>query len=176
MNWLLLLLPLLFLTACKPAEPTAAQVAEKLQAQINELLEDVDESLEEVGDLDLDELCANSGRITAGMDLLVPRYREFAVLMEELGDMQQALLAGGAANQFAVDVQKIRRDCETRVGSPTSQTEPSVNQSTDKPVSEVEDMASVTSTQENLAEQSPASESTSPQISPQSQEEMVVPQ
>ena len=42
------------------AEPTAAQVAEKLQAQINELLEDVDESLEEVGELDLDELCANS--------------------------------------------------------------------------------------------------------------------
>ena len=179
MNWLLLLLPVLFLTACKPAEPTAAQLAEKLQAQINELLEDVDESLEEVGDLDLDELCANSGRITAGMDLLVPRYRAFAVLMEELGDMQQALLAGGAANQFAVDVQKIRRDCETRVGSPTSQTEPSVNQSTNKPVSEVEDMASVTSTQENLAEQSPASESTestSPKISPQSQEEMVVPQ
>ena len=169
MNWLLLLLPLLFLTACKPAEPTAAQVAEKLQLQINELLEDVDESLEEVGDLDLDELCANSGRITAGMDLLVPRYRAFAVLMEELGDMQQALLAGGAANQFAVDVQKIRRDCATRVAAPASQPESSVNQSTDKPFSEVEDMASVTSTEESPSEQSPASDSTSPRTSPQSQ-------
>ena len=118
MKRLLLLLPLLLLAACEPTEPTAAQVAEKLQAQINELLEEVDESLEEVADLDLDGLCANSGRITAGMDLLVPRYRAFAVLMEELGDMQQALLAGGAANQFAVDVQKIRRDCATRVTAP----------------------------------------------------------
>ena len=105
---------MLLLAACEPAEPTADQVAEKLQAQINELLEEVDKSLEEVGDLDLAGLCANSGKITAGMDLLVPRYRAFAVLMEELGDMQQALIAGGAANQFAVDVQEIRRDCSTR--------------------------------------------------------------
>ena len=175
MKRLLLLLPLLLLAACKPAEPTAAQVAEKLQAQINELLEEVDESLEEVADLDLDGLCANSGRITAGMDLLVPRYRAFAVLMEELGDMQQALLAGGAANQFAVDVQKIRRDCATRVAAPPSQTESSVNQSTDKPVSDVEDMA-MTSSEENPSEQSPASDSTSPRTSPQSQEAMAVPE
>ena len=33
---------MLLLAACEPAEPTAAQVAEKLQAQINELLEEVD--------------------------------------------------------------------------------------------------------------------------------------
>ena len=82
MKRLMLILPLLLLAACKPAEPTAAQVAEKLQAQINELLEEVDASLKEVADLDLDGLCANSGRITAGMDLLVPRYRAFAVLMD----------------------------------------------------------------------------------------------
>ena len=87
MKRLLLLLPMLLLVACEPAEPTAAEVAEKLQVQINELLEEVDKSLEKVADLDLDGLCANSGRITAGMDLLVPRYRAFAVLMEELGDM-----------------------------------------------------------------------------------------
>ena len=74
MKRLLLLLPLLLLAACKPAEPTATQVAEKLQAQINELLEEVDERLEEVADLELDGRCANSERITAGMDLLVPRY------------------------------------------------------------------------------------------------------
>ena len=67
--------------------------AEKLQAQINKLLEEVNESLEEVADLDLESLCAKSDRITAGMDLIAPRYRAFAVLMEELGDMQQALLA-----------------------------------------------------------------------------------
>ena len=176
MKRLLLLLPLLLLAACEPAEPTAAQVAEKLQVQINELLEEVDESLEEVADLELDGLCANSGRITAGMDLLVPRYRAFAVLMEELGDMQQALLAGGAANQFAVDVQKIRRDCATRVAAPPSQPESSVNQSADTSFSEVEDMASVTSTEENPSEQSPASDSTSPLTSPQSQEAMVVPE
>ena len=169
MKRLLLLLPLLLLAACEPAEPTAAQVAEKLQSQINELLEEVDKSLEKVADLDIDGLCANSGRITAGMDLLVPRYRAFAVLMEELGDMQQALLAGGAANQFAVDVQKIRRDCATRVAAPASQPESSVNQSTDKPFSEVEDTASVTSTEESPSEQSPASDSTSPRTSPQSQ-------
>ena len=120
MKRLLLLLPLLLLAACKPAEPTAAQVAEKLQAQINELLEEVDERLEEVADLDLVGRCANSGRITAGMDLLVPRYRAFAVLMDELGDMEQALLAGGAANQFPVDIQKIRRECTTRAFSPSS--------------------------------------------------------
>ena len=176
MNRLLLLLPLLLLAACEPAEPTAAQVAEKLQVQINELLEEVDMSLEKVADLDLDGLCANSGRITAGMDLLVPRYRAFAVLMEELGDMQQALLAGGAANQFAVDVQKIRRDCATRVAAPPSQPDSSVNQSTDKPVSDVEDMASVTSTEEKPSEQSPASNSNSPRTSPQSQETMSAPE
>ena len=136
----------------------------------------MDESLEEVADLELDGLCANSGRITAGMDLLVPRYRAFAVLMEELGDMQQALLAGGAANQFAVDVQKIRRDCATRVAAPPAQPDSSVNQSTDTSFSEVEDMGSVTSTEENPSEQSPASESTSPRTSPQSQEAMVVPE
>ena len=166
MKKLLLLLSLLLLAACEPAEPTAAQVAEKLQAQINELLEEVDASLKEVADLDLDGLCAKSGRITAGMDLLVPRYRAFAVLMEELGDMQQALLAGGAANQFAVDVQKIRRDCATRVVAPPSQPESSVNQSTDKPVSEAEDMATVTSAEEKSSEQSQASDSTSPPTSP----------
>ena len=77
MKKLLLLLPLLLLAACEPAEPTAAQVADKLQAQINELLEELDQSLEKVADLDLDGLCANSGRITAGMDILVPRYRAF---------------------------------------------------------------------------------------------------
>ena len=176
MNRLLLLLPLLLLVACGPTEPTAAQVAEKLQVQINELLEEVDKSLEKVADLDLDGLCANSGRITAGMDLLVPRYRAFAVLMEELGDMQQALLAGRAANQFAVDVQKIRRDCTTRFAAPPSQPESSVNQSTDKPFSEVEDMASVTSTEKNPSERSPASDSTSPITSPQSEEAMVLPE
>ena len=178
MKRLLLLLPLLLLGACEPAEPepTAAQVAEKLQAQINELLEEVDASLKEVADLDLDGICAKSGRITAGMDLLVPRYRAFAVLMEELGDMQQALLAGGAANQFAVDVQKIRRDCATRASAPPTQPEPAANQSTDKTGSGVEDMASVTSTEENPSEQSPASNSTSPRTSPQSQEAIVVPE
>ena len=163
---LLLLLPLLLLAACEPAEPTAAQVAEKLQAQINELLEELDKSLEEVAGLDLDGLCANSGRITAGMDLLVPRYRAFAVLMEELGDMQQALMAGGAANQFAVDVQKMRRDCATRVAAPSAQSEPAGNQSTDKPASGVEDLAPVTNTEGKPPEQSPASDSTPPTRSP----------
>ena len=175
MKRLLLLLPLLLLllAACEPAEPTASQVAEKLQAQVNELLEEVDKSLEKVADLDLDGLCANSGRITAGMDLLVPRYRAFAVLMEELGDMQQALLAGGAANQFAVDVQKIRRDCATRVTAPPSQPESSVNQSTDKEFSEIEDMAPVASTEESPSQQSSDSDSTSPRTSPQAQEAVV---
>ena len=173
MKKLLLLLPLLLLAACEPSEPTASQVAEKLQAQINELLEEVDKNLEKVADLDLDGLCANSGRITAGMDLLVPRYRAFAVLMEELGDMQQALLAGGAANQFAVDVQKIRRDCATRVSSPRSQPESSANQSINKPFSEVDDMPSVTSTEERNSQQSSASDSTSLRTSPQAQEAVV---
>ena len=176
MKRVLLLLPLLLLAACEPAEPTATQLAEKLQVQINELLDEVDESLEKVADLDLDGLCAKSGRITAGMDLLVPRYRAFAVLMEELGDMQQALLAGGAANQFAVDVQKIRRDCATRVAAPPSQPESSVNQSADKTVSEDEDLAFVTNTEENPSEQSPASDTTSPRRSPRSQEAMVMPE
>ena len=169
MKRILLLLPLLLLASCEPAEPTASQLAEKLQAQINELLEEVDKNLEKVADLELDGLCANSGRITEGMDLLVPRYRAFAVLMEELGDMQQALLAGGAANQFAVDVQKIRRDCATRVAAPASQPESSVSQATDKPVSEVEDMASETSTEENPPEQSSTSDPTSRRTSGQSE-------
>ena len=176
MKRLLLLLPLLLLAACKPAEPTAAQVAEKLQAQINELLEEVDERLEEVADLDLVGRCANSGRITAGMDLLVPRYRAFAVLMEELGDMQQALLAGGAANQFAVDVQKIRRDCATRAAAPSTRTAPEAPQSSDKTISDVEDLGSVISNEENPQEPSPASGSTLPNTSPQSQEVMEPPE
>ena len=62
MRRLLLFLPMLLLAACEPAEPTVDQVAQKLQAQINELLEEVDKSLEEVGDLDLAGLCANSGK------------------------------------------------------------------------------------------------------------------
>ena len=178
MKRLLLLLPMLLLVACEPAEPTAAEVAEKLQVQINELLEEVDKSLEKVADLDLDGLCANSGRITAGMDLLVPRYRAFAVLMEELGDMQQALLAGGAANQFAVDVQKIRRDCATRVAAPAppAQSQPAENQSTDKTASDVEDLAPVNTAVENPSEASTASDSTSPSTTPQSQGVIVVPQ
>ena len=170
MKRLLLLLPLLLLAACKPAEPTAAQVAEKLQAQINELLEEVDERLEEVADLDLDGRCANSGRITAGMDLLVPRYRAFAVLMDELGDMEQALLAGGAANQFALDVQKIRRDCATRAAVPAARPEPAANQSTDKTASGADGLATVTSSEEKPPEQSPTPGSTSPSTSPQSQQ------
>ena len=109
MKRLLLLLPILLLAACEPAEPTAAEVAEKLQVQSTNFSKSGREPRESA-DLD-DGLCANSGSITAGMDSLVPRYRAFAVLMEELGDMPKALLAGGAANQFAVDVQKIRRDC-----------------------------------------------------------------
>ena len=176
MKKLLLLLSLLLLAACEPAEPTAAQVAEKLQAQINELLEEVDKNLEKVADLDLDGLCANSGRITAGMGLLVPRYRAFAVLMEELGDMQQALVAGGAANQFAVDVQKIRRDCTTRVAAPPAQSQPAENQSTDKTASDIEDLAPVTTAVENPSEASTASDSTSPSTTPQSQGVIVVPQ
>ena len=60
MKRLLLLLPMLLLVACEPAEPTAAEVAEKLQVQINELLEEVDKSLEKVADLDLDGLCATA--------------------------------------------------------------------------------------------------------------------
>ena len=176
MKRLLLLLPLLLLGSCVPAEPTAAQLADKLQAQINELLEEVDKSLEEVADLELDGLCAKSGRITAGMDLLVPRYRAFAVLMEELGDMQQALLAGGAANQFAVDVQKIRRDCATRVAASSTQSDSSVDQSPNKTVSEIEDLATLTSTEEKPSEQSPASDLTSPHTSAESQEAIVVPE
>ena len=148
MKRLLLLLSLLSLAACKPAEPTAAQTADKLQAQITKLLEEVDKSLEEVADLDLDGLCAKSGIITAGMDLLVPRYRAFAVLMEELGDMQQALLAGGAANQFAVDVQKIRRDCATRAATLPTQPESATRQSTDETASDVKDLAPVTDSQQ----------------------------
>ena len=49
------LLPLLLLAGCTPVDLTAAQVADKLQEQINELLEEVDKNLEEVADLDLDE-------------------------------------------------------------------------------------------------------------------------
>ena len=79
--------------------------------------------------------------ITAGMELLVPRYRAFAVLMEELGDMQQALLAGGAANQFAVDAQKIRRDCATRAETTPNQPVLTTSQSTDKTALGVEDLA-----------------------------------
>ena len=176
MRKLLLLMPLLLLAACEPAEPTAAQVADRLQAQITELLEEVDNSLNEVADLDLDELCAKSGKITAGMDLLVPRYRAFAVLMEELGDMQQALLAGGAANQFAVDVQKIRRDCATRTPAPSTRTASEAPQSSDKTISDVEDLGSVTSNEDNPQEASAASGSTLTNTSPQSQEVMEPPE
>ena len=176
MRKLLLLLPLLLLAACEPAEPTAANVAARLQAQITELLEEVDESLNEVADLDLDDLCAKSGRITAGMDLLVPRYRAFAVLRAELGDTQQALLAGGAANQFAVDVQKIRRDCATRVAAPSTRTASEAPQLSDKTISDIENLGSLTSNEENPQEPSPASGSTLPNTSPQSQEVMEPPE
>ena len=82
MKRLLLVLSLLLLAACQLAEPTSVQHANRLQAQITELLEEVNKRLEEVADLDLEGLCANSGMITAGMDMLVSRYRAYAVEME----------------------------------------------------------------------------------------------
>ena len=118
MKKLFLLMPLVFLAACTPPKPTSLQVANKLQQQITELLDEVDRRLEEAEDLDLDGLCANSGTITAGMDMLVPKYRAFAAVMESQGDMNQALMARGAANQFAIDAKKIRRDCEARAAVP----------------------------------------------------------
>ena len=110
------------------------------------------------------------------MDLLVPRYRAFAVLMEELGDMQQALIAGGAANQFAVDAQEIRRNCSTRGAAAATQTESSANQLTEKKAPDVEDLSTPTTAEENTSEQSAASDSTSPNTSPQSQEVMAAPE
>ena len=61
---------MLLLAACEPAEPTADQVAEKLQAQINELLEEVDKSLEEVGDLDLAAFAPTAARSPQGWTCL----------------------------------------------------------------------------------------------------------
>ena len=156
LSLLLPLLPLLLLTGCTPVDLTAAQVADKLQEQINELLEEVDKNLEEVADLDLDGLCANSGKITAGMDLLVPRYRAFAVLMEELGDIQQALQAGGAANQFALDVQKIRRDCANRAAAVPARTPFEAYQSPDVTAPDDEGLAPITTKEENPSGLSPA--------------------
>ena len=176
MRRLSLLLPLLLLAACAPVDPTAAQVADKLQAQISELLEEVDKSLEEVADLDLDGLCANSGKITAGMDLLVPRYRAFAVLMEELGDIQQALRAGGAANQFAVDVQKIRRDCASRASAVPPRTPLEAYQSPEITASDDEGQAPITIMEEKPPELSPAFGSVLSSTPSQSQEVIEAPE
>ena len=113
-----LLLPLQLLAACEPAEPTAVQVAEKLQVQINELLKRSTRASKRWQTLTL-MACVQQRQDHCRMDLLVPRYRAFAVLKEELGDMKQALLAGGAANQFS-GCPKIRRDCTTRVAASIS--------------------------------------------------------
>ena len=153
---LLLLLLLLLLAGCTPVDLTAAQVADKLQEQINDLLEEVDKNLEEVADLDLDGLCANSGKITAGMDLLVPRYRAFAFLTEELGDIQQALQAGGAANQFALDLQKIRRDFANRAAAVPARTPFEAHQSPDVRAPDDEGLAPITTKEENQLELSSA--------------------
>jgi len=90
------------------------------------------------------------------MDLLVPRYRAFAVLMEELGDIQQALRAGGAANQFAVDVQKIRRDCASGAAAVPARTPLEAYQSPEITASDDEGQAPITIKEEKPPELSPA--------------------
>ena len=87
--------------------------------------------------------------------------------------MQQAVLEGGADNQFAVDVQRIRPDCATRVAPPPSQTKSLVNQSADKQCSEVVEMSEVIKT-ENPSNQAHISESTSPGTSLKPQDAMLV--
>ena len=150
MKRLFVLLSLLFLAACQPAETTSIQQANRLQAQITELLEEVNKRLGEVADLDLEGLCANSGMITAGMDMLVSRDRAYAVVMESQGKTNQALLATGAANQFVVEAQKIKRDCEARAATPPTQPEPLTRQLTDKTASDDKDLAPVTNTQQQM--------------------------
>ena len=88
----LLLLPLLLLlAACKPAEPeppkaTPKEAAEVLGKQIGELQAELTKMVEQARDWE--DLCTNIDTVTAGMEMLAPKYRALAVLYEASGQLK----------------------------------------------------------------------------------------
>ena len=109
---LLLLLPLLLLAACKPAEPpkpTPKQVSDVLLRQIFEIQDELDRLLAEAkaaGDY-----CLNRDTIPAGMEMMAPKYRALGVVLEAQGEFKQAMQAKGVADKAIAEARKMRRAC-----------------------------------------------------------------
>ncbi len=112
MKRVLLLLPLLLLAACKPAEPpkpTPKQVSDVLLRQIFEIQDELDRLLAEAkasGDR-----CANVDAMTAGMEMISPKYRALGVVLEAQGEFKQAMQAKGVADKAIAEAREMRRAC-----------------------------------------------------------------
>jgi hypothetical protein len=133
------------------------------------------EKLKEVADLVLDGLYANSGRIPAGMDLLIPRYQTFAVLMENWETYDKPYWQGKQPISSQWMSKKSDANAPLEPSAPPAQSEPKASQPTEETASDVEDLAPVTSPSETPPTPSPASESTSTIKTTQSQEVKVAP-
>ena len=112
MKRLLLLLPLLLLAACKPAEPpepTPRQISEVLLRQATEIQDELQVMVIEAkasGDW-----CAKADTISAGLEMLAAKWGAVAVTMEGAGEMKEAIQARGVADSSRARARKIRRDC-----------------------------------------------------------------
>ena len=112
MKRLLLLLPLMLLAACEPAEPpepTPDQIAEVLVRQTAELQDEVTNMVNEA--LASSDHCAEADTIAAGMEMLAGKYGALAVVWERTGDIKQAMQAKGAANAIRAEEKNLRRKC-----------------------------------------------------------------
>ena len=112
MKRLLLLLPLLLLAACKPAEPpkpTPEQIAEVLLRQATEIQDELTALLEK--EKASGDRCAEADTVSAGLEMLSAKWGAIAVTMEASGDMKQAMQTKGVADSSRAEARKIRRRC-----------------------------------------------------------------
>ena len=112
MKRLLLLLPLLLLAACKPAEPpepTPEQVVQELAQQALELVNEAKALLIEAAASG--DVCAKAETINAGLEMAAAKYDAIAVLGEENGEVTDAMHMKGVANSHRKNARKLRSQC-----------------------------------------------------------------
>ena len=112
MKRLLLLLPLLFLAACKPAEPpepTPQQVAKALLQQALELVNEAKALL--IDAAASGDVCAKAETINAGWEMAAAKYDAIAVLQEENGEVTNAMRMKGVANVHRKSARRLRSEC-----------------------------------------------------------------
>ncbi len=108
----LLLLPLLLLAACKPAEPaepTPQQVGDVLAQQALELVCEAEALL--INAAASGDVCAKAETINAGLEMAAAQYDAIAVLQEENGEVTNAMRMKGVANGHRKNARRLRREC-----------------------------------------------------------------